>query len=178
MRVVLCKEHLIVRRTPAIHPGIFPSVEEVPPFAVATAFVALRLLRRSDVIDHVKLMGDPKIQEDLVQLGVVIDAVAVKPFWNRVFQNAVDVQQLEVIGHKSIIFFGRISVLDEVVPKFPFPDNLAAGRASGLISTTLSGQTWALDIASGCLLASRASCLLRYFHARARTLPLGMGAMS
>ena len=108
---------------------ITPAIQEVTAFAVASARVTGGLRRGELVINHPQLAVAAHAQHDLVELGIVVNAVHVIPEFLHLSAGWITINQLDVIAHDAVIILGVVKILDEVVPSVPFPDDDSIRRA-------------------------------------------------
>ncbi len=88
------------------------------------------------VVDDPDFPESGHAEEDLVEVGVVVDAIAMEPIgaftersgWGEV----IDVDEFRVGGDIAVVGFCGVDVLDEVVPHAPFPYDGGGIGAGGL----------------------------------------------
>ncbi len=88
------------------------------------------------VVNDVNFVHAAARDGNLVEDGVVIDAVAVHPVGPSCGVSGppriVDVDQLWMVFHDAVIVLGWIVVLNQVVPCVPSPDDVGAVVTNGL----------------------------------------------
>ena len=102
---------------------------EVPAPPPAPAGVSRGLLGGRRVVDHPELAQVVGADQDLVEGGVVVDRVHVRPVGVRP-PREVEIHQLGMVGDDPVVGLRRVEVLDEVFPEVPLPDD-RAGRGAG-----------------------------------------------
>ena len=75
------------------------------------------------MIDHPDLIQIPGTDQDLIKLLIVIHGIGMDPV-PLIIIGKINIQQLRMLPHHSIIFQVRIPFMDQMIPDMPFPDNL------------------------------------------------------
>ena len=133
MRVVLHVEDAVTGVPSAVGLGIAPAVEQI---AVWTGC----LLSGGAVVDDVEFVPIARVENKVVQLGIVAHRIAVEPIAPTrpageaaaVDLSVIHIEPGDLLCRVAEIGQGRIGVLDEVVPGVPFPDHLPSIAAFGL----------------------------------------------
>ena len=119
------------------------------------------------MVDDVDLVHAPAGQGDLVEVTVVIDAVAVHPVGTSrripCPSDVVDVQPSGVVSNRSVVVFARVVILDQVVPSTPFPDNFSVVCSDGFDLDDVVGPDVVLSagtVAGNLWVAAGLECLL------------------
>ena len=125
VRVVLIAELLVFGCAAPIGGGVSPAVEEI-------AGRAGRFRCGGVVVDDPDLVEGGTGDEDVIELGVVVDAVEVEPVGGRAIGGIVDVDAVGMVGDDAVVGECRVEVLHEVVDGAPLPDDFCVVVADGL----------------------------------------------
>ncbi len=94
-----------------------------------TAGASCGLFRGCAVVDDVYLVHASTRERNLVQVRVVVDAVAVHPIGTPSSvarsTDVVDVDFSGMVFHRAVIVLARVVILDQVVPSVPLPYNFS-----------------------------------------------------
>ena len=134
--VVLDEELLIGGGSGVVGLRVAPTVEQVA--ARAGGFGG-----GGAVIDDPDLPEVVHAEDDLVQLGAVIDRVGVVPVGPAV-HDIVQVDQFGMVGHHAVVVLGGVVVLNQVVPGVPLPDDIAGGGTGGMHLDDAVGPQFAI----------------------------------
>ena len=104
-----------------------PPIEQITAHPLGSATVTGRLGASSTVVDHPDLIDGPHTDDNLIQLGVVIDRVAMEPVGTLV-SDRVDISQFRMVGHNAEVLLGGIEILNQMIPRMPLPDDFARTR--------------------------------------------------
>ncbi|MBL0174357.1 MAG: hypothetical protein IPP94_03660 [Ignavibacteria bacterium] len=101
------------------------------------------------MVDHIHFVEIVGGEDDLVQFGIVVDAVQVHPIPGG-HVSGIDVEEFWMITHDAVICFRRVVVLDEMIPRMPFPDDVAAAGSCRLHLDDVVGPDGCGVIETGC----------------------------
>lgn len=127
--LVLEIQFLIRSGSSIIRLRVTPAVDEIAAVTIYSSSVACGFFCGRTMVDNPDFVTVMGTEEDLVSLGVVIDGVHVGPTDVPPIV-AVDVGKLWMISDDAVVVFGRIEVLDHVIPDIPFPDDVPTGGSS------------------------------------------------
>ncbi len=131
---MLVEELLPGAAAPVVGCRVAPSIEDVAATTGIAAGVPGRLLGCRTVVDDPELTEFPRRYDDLIEIGIVVDAVEVSPIGGHPAGplptwHIVQVCQLGMGGdpvRASPVRLRCVVLLNEMVPQVPFPDNLPA----------------------------------------------------
>ena len=75
------------------------------------------------VVDDPHLCKGRNTQHDLIEFGVVIDAIDMHPVGRSSGSKVIDVNLFGVISDDSVVCKCRVHVLNQVIPRMPLPDD-------------------------------------------------------
>ena len=135
LNVVLGEQLLIARQASVVHLWVTPAIQDVPTFPRHTSGAAGGFLGGGAVIDDVHLVHAAARKRDLVEMGVVINAVAVHPIGATrcvsCSAHVVDVDLSRAVSHHPEVVFCFVVVLNKMVPCMPFPYDFCIVGADG-----------------------------------------------
>ena len=175
MGIMLQVEDSVVCIPATVGFRISPAIQQVPGGSSG-------VFRRGAVIDDIKLIPIARIQNEVIQLGIVSDRIAMEPISSlrtsrksaAVHLAVVDVEARDVDCRVAKAWQSGVHVLNEVVPSVPLPHDLPAIASFGLDFIQHRRPERSRD----CRPAKDACKGLMYSQHRKMMLPLGRKATS